>query len=106
MADKFLWGCVNSNGSVEAGSGFKVDADGGTGIYTILFDTAFSSRPAVVTTQRFGGSGWNNITNHGADTRDNTVLIAVTNDRFRVKTGNSLGQGEDRDFTFIVTGPA
>lgn len=107
MADKFVCGNVNADGSIQSGSGFTVVPESGNGVYTVVFSAPFSQMPTVVTDQQYPSPGsWNQFSSDGGDTRDNTVLIAVASDKFKFKTGNNGGAGTDRNFSFIAVGPA
>lgn len=104
MADttNILWGCINSDSSIYSGDGFQVDLDG-EGFYLIEYDTPFSAIPAVVLTQNY--VDWNNFGYRDGDTRDNCVLVASDEEKFKVKTGDSTGRAASRNFTFISIGP-
>ncbi|SCW64648.1 hypothetical protein SAMN04487970_102371 [Paenibacillus tianmuensis] len=94
---RVLWGTVDPDGSIVSGMGYKVDK-GGKGLYTVIFDESYSFVPGVSTTQIYYNNG------NGGDTRDNSALVFVKNDRFRVKTGNDNGDASDRGFSFVVAG--
>ena len=72
------------------------------GEYKISFTPPFSSPPSAAVTQMFHGKLSPNL---GPDTRDNAVIVELTAAYMLVKTGDSLGQGTYRSFTFVVVGP-
>lgn len=81
---------------------YQVNAEGNnSGEYTIVFRRPFQKIPAVVTDQNY--PAWDAYQSNGGYLSDNTVLIAVGPDRFKVKTGNGT-EGTDRNFTFIAMG--
>jgi hypothetical protein len=93
-------GIVGPNGAVSAGAGFTVTRLG-TGLSDVKFDRAFAAIPSVVVTQIFSGDP----NSAGGDTRDNAVVVGITTDRVRVKTGDGAGAPSDRFFAFIAMGP-
>lgn len=103
MADRIMWGAINANGTIQAGSGFDCKKVG-TGEYLVDWDTPFSSMPAVLLTQNY--RNWDAFDYDGGDTRDNAVLIAADGNAFKLETGGSDGKRSDRNFTFIAIGPA
>jgi hypothetical protein len=103
MADIIIFGCINKDGSIHSGSGFTVDYLGG-GHYLINYDTRFSKTPAVVLTQNY--RNWEDFGYVGGNTKDNAVLVASDTLKFKVKTGDSNGDGTDRNFAFISIGGA
>lgn len=96
-----IFGIVTPEGTIYAGNGFRVDRVD-KGIYTVAFESIFNIVPSVNVTEihpwPMDPSG------HGGDTRDNAVIIAITNDRFRVKTGDASGDAQNRAFSFTVIG--
>lgn len=98
MASMTVWGVVNANGTVAAGSGFTVTSQG-SGEYIISFSPAFSSMPAIVGSQANFGST-------SQDTRDNIVFPYVNNGAATALTGDSGGNHTNRSFSFIAMGPA
>ncbi|MGE5342952.1 MAG: hypothetical protein ACM3SY_15870 [Candidatus Omnitrophota bacterium] len=96
-----IFGNVNANGTVYSGTGFIVVHDH-EGEYTIVFLTPFKNVPAVASIQNY--PGWSDFGSGGGNTVDNTVLIAVTREKFKIKTGTSAGAANDRNFTFIAIG--
>lgn len=96
---KGIRGSIKPNGEILAGKGFKVVHEE-TGIYTILFNEDFPSRPTVVVTQHYPAD--DNFASDGGNTRDNAVIVAVQHDRFKIKTGDGDGKVSDRAFEFIA----
>ena len=94
-----MWGVVKSDGKVISGAGFIVEHIG-PGIYTVVFRRPFTVIPAVVTSELYP----NDVHSSGGDTRDNSVVVGIDLDRFRVKLGDGGGTATDRDFTFIAIG--
>jgi len=93
-----IYGRVSSDGSIHTGTGFtatKLSA----GHYKISFPVAFKQPPAVVATQ-------NNYHAFDANqkTIDNVIVGGIKTNECRIKTGNSLGNVEDREFAFIAIG--
>jgi len=72
-----------------------------TGLYTIIFTPPFAARPTVITSQVYNGD----VAFGGGDTRDNSLVVAVTHDRVVIKTGDAANAAQDRNFTFIAIGP-
>ncbi len=56
----------------------------------------------VVLTQNF--PDWTSFDSTGGNTKDNAVLIAVSKERFKYKTGKSDGSASNRDCGFIAIG--
>lgn len=103
---RIVRGTINSDGTVVNGSGFNGNGffivrpgGGGTGVYQIDFLPSFLSAPSGSVTQIFFNGG------PGGDTKDNAVIIEITSDHVKLKTGNASGSAEDRSFTFIFAGP-
>ena len=106
MADRWIWGCVNANGTTHSGSGFTVERLSNAGSYIITYDTPFSATPAVVLTQQFANPyAWDNFNYKDGMTLDNAVLVASDKTHFKLKTGDNDGNGSYRNFTFIAFGP-
>lgn len=103
MADRIMWGAVNANGTVQAGSGFDCKKVA-TGTYIVDWDTPFPSMPAVLLTQNY--KNWDQFDFSGGDTRDNAVLIASDRNAFKLETGDGARERSDRNFTFLAVGPA
>lgn len=99
---KIIRGSVSDNGSIKCGPDFRV-VNEETGIYDVLFNFNFLERPTVVVTQNFPSG--DPFDSDGGDTRDNAIVIAVRQDRFKVKMGNSSGSASNRSFEFIAVGP-
>jgi hypothetical protein len=99
---RILRGSVAKDAQIKAGAGFSVVNDV-RGIFEIVFSSKFSGRPTVVATQNYPGN--DDIHSNGGDPRDNVVIIAVLEDRFKLKTGGSGGETENRAFEFIAIGP-
>ncbi len=99
---RIIRGTVNANGTSSAGAGYTITKKAGSvGVYDINFNAAFGSPPSVVVTQIYPG---NDIDTSG-DTRDNAVVVSISNNKARIKTGDSTGTAADRQFTFIAIGP-
>jgi hypothetical protein len=103
MDNQIIWGCVSADGTEHSGAGFKVDSET-NGMYVITYSIPFDGPPAVVLTQNY--KNWNQFGFSAGDTRDNAVLVASDEAKFKVKVGDSKGNGVDRNFTFIAIGPA
>lgn len=103
----FLRGCVNSDGSVDSDTntrGFTVTRES-TGVYSVIFDQAFSGRPAAVVTLVCPGFDNFDTSGNPCDTLDNALITGINTARMRVKTGDARGNISDRSFCFIVMGP-
>lgn len=104
---KIIYGSVNADGSIASGIGFTVQRSG-VGTYEITFENSFTKMPTVVGTQCYsdGNYSWDNIDSGGGETLDNLVVIAVTTNLCKLKTGNSENRGDacDRKFGFIAIG--
>lgn len=97
---KGIRGSVRADGTIlSEGKYFKV-VHGETGIYNIIFNEDFSTRPTVVVTQHYPDK--DDFNNDGGDTKDNAVIIAIGKDRFKLKTGDNNGHVCDRAFEFIA----
>ncbi len=90
-------GTVTKSG-VGPFKGFTVTHTEGTGIYTIVFQKAFTELPGAAVTQVFPGSG------QGGSTRDNAILIEIVKSQMKLKTGDDGGSAVDRAFSFVVSG--
>ena len=102
MADRLVFGRVNSNGTKDNGStGFTCKRIG-DGTYLIDFNPEFASKPVVVLTQNF--RSWTDFGYDGGDTRDNAVLVACDTEHCKVITGNSEGLRTNRNFAFFAIG--
>lgn len=102
---KIVSGCVWRNGSTYSGTGFT-SKQLETGIYEIIFDVPFNSPPSVVATQQYAirNSNWDDFNNRGGSVLDNVVLVALDENRVKLKTGNRDGIETSRNFTFIAIG--
>jgi hypothetical protein len=98
---RIVRGCIQSNGSVDAGIGFSVNKVG-EGQYVITFNTAFPSRPSASVTQVY--PGFDGVGPSG-NTLDNAVIVRLDPLSLKVKTGDINGAARDRAFTFVVFGP-
>jgi hypothetical protein len=94
-------GTINSDGSINAGSGFTV-VKTDVGAYLISFFFPFSGRPSASVTQIFPGPDDFGV---GFDTRDNAVIDGLNAMQMKVITGRNDGVHDDRPFTFVVVGP-
>lgn len=94
-------GSIASDGNIKAGKGFRVVHEE-EGLYVVLFDTPYSSRPTVVVTQNYPGG--DDFSSDGGNTKDNAVIVAIRTDRFKVKTGSMEGDRCSRAFEFIAIG--
>ncbi|MEV6040510.1 hypothetical protein AB0L65_56035 [Nonomuraea sp. NPDC052116] len=99
MADHHVRGLVQASGAIATGSGFTVEHIV-EGTYSVTFNQPFSEAPSVVTTQVYP----NTSNSTGGDTRDNSVVVYISPQMFRVITGDSSGKKTDRSFAFIATG--
>lgn len=100
MAVRTVYGLVGGGGEVLSGSGdFRVQRSD-MGLYTIDFTRAFNTMPAVIATQSYPSD----VESPGGDTRDNAVVVGITTERFRIKTGDPAGAPSDRSFSFVAIG--
>jgi hypothetical protein len=104
---RIVHGCVESNAVIYSGEGFSV-INHSHGLYEIIFDQPFTTVPAVVATQQYsyrdGHYLWDDFDYSGGSTKDNVVIIAITQHRVKLKTGDGYGNGTSRNFTFIAIG--
>ena len=100
LATTIVTGFIARDGSKISGDGDYDVVKANRGLYNIVFRPPFAVTPVVVATQVFP----NDVNNQGGSTRDNAVIVGITERQFRVKVGNGNGDPEDRDFTFIATG--
>jgi hypothetical protein len=91
---RVVWGVVNSDGTIVAGSGFSAEHNADRKYTWIRFDTSFASTPCVVAQQL--GSG---------NTKDNALVDDLAADKFSVMTGDADGERTFRWFSFIAIGP-
>lgn len=104
---RMIRGTVKADGSKLEGSGFTVTRDR-TGVYDVTFSTAFTDRPTVVVSQQFpddNHTSGGKISDTGGNTRDNALVVGVTNSMVRIKTGDGDGDASNRRFHFIAIGP-
>lgn len=101
MADqKTVTGFISKAGERISGVGDYTVVKSGTGLYNVVFRPPFAAPPVVVSTQVFP----NNIADGGGSTRDNAVIVGITDQQVRIKVGDGNGSAQDRDFTFIAMG--
>lgn len=94
MDNRYIGGTVNANGTVKYEGEFSANRTS-EGHYLISFRPAFQAMGGGAVTQIYGNDG---------DTRDNAVIIRLTNTEVFIKTGDSAGNAKDRDFTFVFAG--
>ncbi|KAB2914344.1 MAG: hypothetical protein F9K23_14155 [Bacteroidetes bacterium] len=100
-----LYGNVNKDGSIKSGSGFTIKHDPGKpGYYTVVFNHKFSSMPSATAIQNY--IDWPEFNFTGGSTLDNVVLVAIDTGNAVFKTGDNTGNGQNRNFSFIIMGPA
>ncbi|WP_143135401.1 hypothetical protein [Burkholderia ubonensis] len=95
---QIIWGSVNADGTINTGTGFRVERIK-PGEYTITFNTKFSVTPAVVATQnRFADPNQSNM--------DGVAVPIVNTGSCQINTGanNSGLPPQDRNFGFIAIG--
>lgn len=110
---RIVRGTINGNdNTVAAGSGFTLRRPGIEGVYDIYFSTPFKGIPSASVTQVFNGSSApftssDELLNSpgSGDLTDNAIIVYLTNERIRIKTGAGKGWPGDRPFSFIVVGP-
>jgi hypothetical protein len=111
---RMVRGVVTANGSNYAGVGYSTKRVN-EGVYDIAFDPPFSLIPGASVTQIFQGRDNNGkdigladagIDARGGDTRDNAVIVFLSDKILRVKTGDNGGTARDRNFSFIAIGPS
>lgn len=95
-----IYGTVSKTGKKLGGSGYSVSHTENTGIYFITFAQPFNKLPGASTTQIYP----NDPNDDGGNTRDNAVIIYLSTEQLKLKTGSDTGEPSDRDFTFIVVG--
>lgn len=114
---RILRGSVNgetARGSGGRGFGVRrVSVPGGEakGLYDVEFVQVFPGVPsAIVTlisdadffsTDSQGGQ----FVNQGQNTKQNAVIVAISSQKMRVKTGDENGVAANKNFSFIVIGP-
>jgi hypothetical protein len=86
--------------------------NGSTGLYFVQFAQAFLQPPAVILTQIYHGSSeldaaedpkWSTAPQWG-NTRDNGVLVGISNKEFKLITGDEFGNLQNRMFGFMAVG--
>ena len=82
---------------------------GNKGLYTVEFKNPFASIPGVVLTQIYNGGITDvNVPDNqpytGGNTRDNAVLVGINSTQFKLITGDSKGNKQDRMFGFLAVG--
>lgn len=103
MSDlRHVYGNINADGTIKSGSGDFTVVQEGNGEYTIVFTQAFANMPTVVTTQNY--KDWDDFTYNGGSTYDNTVIIAISNSKFKMQAGGGSGSKTERNWTFIAVG--
>lgn len=98
---KFYHGYIDKHGNVISSGGpehihvKKIT----TGIYEISFKPHFRNVPAIVATQVYKDNS-----PLGGSTLDNVVITELDKHSVKFKTGDSTGNAQDRDFTFVALG--
>lgn len=103
---RIIYGCVERGREIHSGEGFTV-IHPGSGVYEITFTTPFANTPAVTATQQYVMNApyvWDDFGNPGGSVLDNVVIVALTKERVKLKTGDSFGNAVSRNFTFIAIG--
>lgn len=94
---EILWGAINANGTISSsGGGFSVTRQG-AGQYVISFRSLFQTIPSIVGSQTSYG-------NLGESPVDNVVFPLVDTGSATAITGDSNGNHQDRNFSFIAVG--
>lgn len=98
-------GFVNSE-SRGVNTGFGSVNIRATGIFRVTFQNPFIGRPVCTCTQYFPSSGSNWFPNlgDGGNTRDNAIIVGVTENWVDVKTGDGNGNASNRSFTLQCMG--
>lgn len=98
--NKMIYGNVNGDGSVKTGYDFKV-VRLAKGTYEIDFSITFPSMPTVLVTQNY--PGWDdNFGGKVGNTKDNAVVVTVSENKVKIRTGKSDGSADDRNFSFLA----
>lgn len=97
--NKMIHGNVNSNGTKKTGYDFKVNKVA-AGKYIIDFSIPFPDVPTLIVTQVY--PDWDKPESEGGDTRDNAIVVAVTESQAKIKTGECYGKAADRNFSFLA----
>ena len=95
MAIQHIYGCVNPDGSVKWGEGFRCQKLG-EGTYMVQFEHPFSKQPTPTCT--IFGPPW-------ATFNISAALVEVTADQFFCLTSTPM-QPANCGFTFVVLGEA
>ena len=96
MSTQTLFGVVAADGSIISGSGGFSSENTGAGVYSIVFDTPFSSTPAVVATQGGNFPQPSNL--------DGVSIGNLTPDACLIVTGDDQGNFTNRQFSLVVIG--
>lgn len=97
MDNRIVWGVVDGAGViVSSNDGFKLTRTE-VGEYNLTFNPPFSCTPAICGNQVLSG-------NTSQKTTDTVVFPFVKPDMATVTTGDSNGNREDRNFSFIAVG--
>lgn len=96
MTTQTLFGVIDANGIVVSGSGGFSAQNLQRGVYSISFNTPFSSPPAIVASQ--GGNFFQ------PDPRDCAAVGNLTLQACIVITGDGAGNRASRQFSFIAIG--
>ncbi|MCC5634089.1 hypothetical protein LC613_42545 [Nostoc sphaeroides CHAB 2801] len=101
VTNRFISGYIDKDGKIQEQTGnFSIEKLN-TGLYKLKFKTFPNRYPSVTATQIFTDKGV-----EGGDTRDNVVISSIQVDNLEAtvvfKTGDSLGQASDREFSFIA----
>jgi hypothetical protein len=94
---EIIWGAINANGTISSsGGGFSVTRQG-NGQYVISFRSLFQTVPSIVGSQT-------NYGNLGESPVDNVAFPLVDTGAATAITGDSQGNRQDRNFSFIAVG--
>jgi hypothetical protein len=100
MAARTIYGLIGGGGEILSGSADFTVQRVEVGLYTVFFNRSFSAQPAVIVSQVYPSD----IDSAGGSTLDNAVVVGITPERFRVKTGDPSGAASDRSFAFLAIG--
>jgi hypothetical protein len=95
----FIYGTVADDGGIVSGTGFQVVKGGATGLWDILFSSAFNTSPAVTAIQVSGG-----LDNSAQNSLNNSVVTYIDSFKFQILTGDNHGESTWRGFSFIAAG--
>ncbi len=90
---RIIAGQVKGDGTIISGEDFTASRTT-SGHYLISFRPAYNTISGASVTQIYPDG----------DTRDNAVIIRLNANELYLKTGDSSGNAQDRDFTFIAGG--